>query len=280
MNLEETIKSAEIKYRQILEHYFTAAWGNTVLYSHNIDHHRRVWHYTKELLGEIDISGENVSSLLPEKLIVACYLHDLGMSIDQGIRHGILSRELCKSFLKKNNINETDYSDVLNAIEYHDDKEYRTSANNSDEMLTILSIADDLDAFGYIGIYRYLEIYLTRGIQPEIIGHEIQNNALKRYQNFESAFEERTELIERHKKRYLVLDDFLAGYNRQLEDYSFSRKTNPGNIEVINIISDMIQNKVPPCKIESEYSGFSSDPEVKNFIGQLASELNGFTTSL
>jgi hypothetical protein len=31
-------------------------------------------------------------------------------------------------------------------------------------MLTILSVADDLDAFGYIGIYRYIEIYLERGI--------------------------------------------------------------------------------------------------------------------
>ena len=32
---------------------------------------------------------------------------------------------------------------------------------------TILSVADDLDAFGFTGIYRYLEIYLTRGINPE-----------------------------------------------------------------------------------------------------------------
>jgi hypothetical protein len=279
MNLEEKIKSAEIKYRQILEHYFTTAWGKTILYSHNIDHHRRVWHYAKELLGEKDIPEEEISSILPEKLIVSCYMHDLGMSIDPGIRHGTLSRELCKSFLKKNKINETDYSDALNAIEYHDDKEYRTSTSNCNELLTILSIADDLDAFGYIGIYRYLEIYLTRGIQPEIIGHEIQKNALKRYQNFESAFSERTRLIERHKKRYVVLDDFLADYNRQLEEYSLSRKTNPGKIEVINIISDMIRNKVPPCKIESEYSAFSSDQEVNNFIGQLVSELNSFTTS-
>ena len=37
-------------------------------------------------------------------------------------------------------------------------------------LLTILSVADDLDAFGFIGIYRYSEIYLTRGIDPEKIG--------------------------------------------------------------------------------------------------------------
>jgi HD superfamily phosphodiesterase len=276
MNLAETIKSAEVRFRQILEHYFTVTWGKTVLYSHNIDHHRRVWYYTKELLAEIDISGEDISITLPEKLIIACYTHDLGMSIDPGTRHGILSRELCKSFLKRNKLNETDYSDVLNAIEYHDDKEYRAIADKSDILLSILSISDDLDAFGYIGIYRYFEIYLTRGIQPEIIGHEIRNNALKRYQNFESAFKNKNELIERHKKRYQVVDDFLEGYNRQIEDYSFNRKSNSWNVEITNIFSDMIEHKVPPYKIESEYSGVSKVQEVNNFIGKLSSELNGF----
>ena len=40
----------------------------------------------------------------------------------------------------------------------------------NNDLLTILSVSDDLDAFGYIGIYRYTEIYLTRGIDPEKIG--------------------------------------------------------------------------------------------------------------
>lgn len=279
MNLAEKIQSAEIKYRQILEDYFTQTWGNTVLYSHDINHHRRVWHYIKELLNEINISRGDISSQIPERLLIASYHHDLGMSIDPGIRHGILSRELCKSFLKSNDLDEQEYNDVLNAIEYHDDKEYIRTGFNSNELLAILSIADDLDAFGCIGIYRYLEIYLTRGIQPEIIGHEIKKNALKRYQNFESAFKNRTELIERHRKRFLVLSDFLAGYNRQIKDYSFNHKISPGHIKIINIITDMIQNKVPPQKIESEYYGFSDDREVSNFIGQLTSELNGFRTN-
>lgn len=279
MNLADKIKSAEIKYRQILEDYFTQSWGNTVLYSHDIDHHRRVWHYAKEILNEKSISGEEITLVLPEKLLIASSLHDLGMSIDAGIRHGILSRELCKSFLKKNNLNETQYHDVLDAIENHDDKEYMKSGNGINELLTILSIADDLDAFGFIGIYRYLEIYLTRGIQPEIIGHEIRKNALKRYQNFESAFTKRTELIERHRKRFMLLDDFLAGYNRQIIDSSFDQKTSPGHIKIINLITDMIGNKVPPKKIESEYLGLSDDQEVSNFIGQLISELNGFGTN-
>ena len=35
------------------------------------------------------------------------------------------------------------------------------------DLLTVLSVADDLDAFGFTGIYRYSEIYLTRGINPD-----------------------------------------------------------------------------------------------------------------
>lgn len=273
MNLAENIESAEIKYRQILENYFITTWGKTILYSHDIDHHRRVWHYTKELLNEISISGENLSPVLPEKLIIASYLHDLGMSIDPGIRHGILSRELCKSFLKTNNLYESEHCDVLKAIEHHDEKDYKISGNNNNELLRILSVADDLDAFGFIGIYRYMEIYLTRGIQPENIGYEIRENARKRYQNLEFAFGINTGLIEKHKKRFLLLDDFIANYNRQIENYSFNQKDSSGYINIVDVISGIIQNKIPPHKIESEYYGFSNDKAVNDFIGQLSSEL-------
>ena len=50
----------------------------------------------------------------------------------------------------------------------HDDKEgpARTLAQAGEQtgILTVLSIADDLDAMGVIGIYRYIEIYLKRNI--------------------------------------------------------------------------------------------------------------------
>ena len=56
------------------------------------------------------------------------------------------------------------------------------------DLLNILSVADDLDAFGYTGIYRYSEIYLTRGISPKEIGNLIRENASRRYHNFEKIF--------------------------------------------------------------------------------------------
>ena len=42
----------------------------------------------------------------------------------------------------------------------------------SPEILSILSVADDLEAIGVIGIYRYSEIYLKRGISMVNLGCE------------------------------------------------------------------------------------------------------------
>jgi predicted acetyltransferase len=137
------------------------------------------------------------------------------MSVNPEINHGIQSSEICKAFLLKNNFNESDFSDVLEAVEHHDDKEYKNQGYINNEVLKLLSIADDLDAFGYIGIYRYLEIYIARGIRPEILGHEIRKNALKRFKNFELNFGYFPELFERHRNRFRILDDFFAGYNRE-----------------------------------------------------------------
>ena len=101
------------------------------------------------------------------------------MSVEPGPRHGKHSRELCLQFLDKNNLPEKDYQDVLDTIENHDRKEY-TSKTGKNDLLTVLSVADDLDAFGFAGIYRYSEIYLTRGITPSQIGYLILENARKK----------------------------------------------------------------------------------------------------
>lgn len=215
MNLTRSIEFAEKKYRQLLEEFFNDKWGSSTLYSHDIDHHRRVWHYAKELLNYISSDVKNNEPLFPQKLLIACYLHDLGMSVDPEVRHGIHSRELCRLFLLKNNLAESVFGDVLDAVEHHDDKEYKTQGFNNNEILKILSVADDLDAFGYTGIYRYLEIYIARNIRPEVIGYEIRKNALGRFQNFELKYGNFPELIEKHRKRFLILYDFFACYNKE-----------------------------------------------------------------
>lgn len=92
------IESAELKYRKILENYFKGIWGSTTIYSHGIDHHIRVWHFAKELLHEISSKEIDFDPLLAEKLIIGCYLHDLGLSSEPGKRHGMISRSYCRNF--------------------------------------------------------------------------------------------------------------------------------------------------------------------------------------
>jgi HD superfamily phosphodiesterase len=186
MNLTVPIESAERQFKQIIEDFFITVFYEGSLLSHGIDHHRRVWNYSKVLLHLI--ADQNLSGImqLPEKLIIACYFHDTGMSVEPGIKHGIHSRDICIRFLELNHLDSKDNSDILEAIEYHDIKDY-SSNKNANELLKILSLADDLDAFGFTGIYRYTEIYLIRGISQLEIGHLIRKNASGRFENFKKT---------------------------------------------------------------------------------------------
>ncbi|MCX6300687.1 MAG: HD domain-containing protein, partial [Bacteroidia bacterium] len=199
------IISTEEKYKLILENFFNSHFDKDFLVSHGLDHHRRVWNNAKELLQYFKYQFDQ---LFLQKLLIACYLHDIGMSVDTGIKHGQHSRELCILFLKEHHLEETDYKDVLSAIENHDNKDYDNSIV-TDQLQTILSVADDLDAFGETGISRYLEIYLERGIDKQLIATAIRENARKRFDNFEMTFGNNPELLKKHRERYLVLDNYF-----------------------------------------------------------------------
>jgi hypothetical protein len=212
MKLIKLTGESEKKYLIHLEAYFTEKWGETKLWSHDLSHHRRVWNYANELLlSYTDMADQ----LFIDKLLITCYLHDLGMSIDPGSRHGLSSRKLCEEFLSKYQMNLSDYVDILEAIERHDDKSYLEFLNGN-KLYVLLSIADDLDAFGYTGICRYLEIYLERGIKPEDLGPMVLRNAKARFINFEKNFKDYPELVEKHMIRYQILRDFFQNMNFEL----------------------------------------------------------------
>jgi HD superfamily phosphodiesterase len=275
MCLAEIILSAEIRYKQILEQYFIKIWGKTILISHGIDHHRRVWHYAKELLAYVTLNGLKISQATPEKLLIACYLHDLGMSTDPGIRHGALGSELCRQFLEESQDSISDYDEILDAIENHDNKEYIESWGE-DSILSLLSVADDLDAFGYIGIYRYSEIYLTRGLHLQRAGQMIRENATGRFLNFISLYGSNPELVKKHRQRYLVLDKFFSNFNRESDSYVFNGNDPRGHCGVLEIISGMVTGKIPLETIISKRVKFSGDSVITSFLQGLDEELKEF----
>jgi HD superfamily phosphodiesterase len=215
MNLLKEIEAAEKKYRQKLENYFIGIWGETKLYSHDITHHRRVWLYAKMLMQEVYKENPESIGFSPDKMLITCYLHDLGMSVDKGERHGIHSSKFLRDFLSIEGVPEQNLSDAIEAVKYHDRKEPLTGGKDF-KLATILSAADDLDAFGFIGVYRYLEIYLARGIHPLNVGYEIIKNARNRFANFELVFGDYIELIDEQRKRYQILHDFFKGYNQEV----------------------------------------------------------------
>ena len=272
MNLAVKIESAEDKYRQILEEYFIEKWGDTALFSHNIDHHRRVWHYAKELLSEAGKNNIIKIPFSPDKLLTACYLHDLGMAIETGDRHGIHSSQLFREFIAENGLPESEFADTITAIREHDMKE-NIPAQRFPDLISFLTIADDLDAFGHIGISRYLEIYFLRGITPSEIGHKVRANAASRFANFRSVFGNNSGLFKRHSARFKILDDFFSDYNLQVESTSFNTESICGNAGVVELFSEMTRNHISSTDILSLPHRFSDDPIVADFTEKLNSEL-------
>jgi HD superfamily phosphodiesterase len=201
---------SEERFLQSLESFFSVKWGSTNLKSHDLDHHRRVWIFARELL----TYTHNNDPVFIDKLLIACYLHDAGMATDSSEKHGSHSMLLCREFLVKEGLDPDDYSDLLYAIGNHDNKEYNEAGPDS-PLLMLLSAADDLDAFGYTGIYRYLEIYLVRGINPDEIASRVLKNSATRFASFERNFKDYPELVLKHKKRYQILQDFFEKLNSE-----------------------------------------------------------------
>ena len=273
MNLTVQIESAENQFKQILEEFFISVYDEKSLSSHGIDHHRRVWSYSKELLELIPYKNNLHFFYLPSKLIIASYMHDIGMSVDPGMNHGKYSRDLCSQFLVRYNLPENEYHDVLEAIEYHDNKDYTTNTPVND-LLTLLSVSDDLDAFGYTGIFRYAEIYLTRGIDPENIGHLIRENAARRFSNFVKTFGTFNEMVQKHRKRYKTLDNFFSKYNKQAPSYQFSTKHPTGYCGVVELLILMIKDKKEIKEFYLEPDKYLVDPVICWFFNGLAHELS------
>jgi hypothetical protein len=273
MNLTEAIESAELRFKQILEDFFISVFDEKDLSSHGIYHHRRVWSYARELLFIHNRKSNSDLSHLPVKLIIACYLHDIGMSVDQGTRHGKHSKEFCLQFLAENNLKKDDFFDVLETIENHDRKDYSTETVISD-LLDILSVADDLDAFGYAGIFRYSEIYLKRGIPPSEIGYLILKNAAMRFDNFVRTYADCSEYIHKHKIRYDILDSFFVQYNKRAESYNFEISRPSGYCGVIQLFILIIKNKISVNEFFAVTGMYREDKTIAEFFCGLKSDLS------
>jgi HD superfamily phosphodiesterase len=272
MSLTDNIQSAERLFIFPLENFFSGKYDEKSLPSHGLSHHTRVWKFAKELLPFAAPECRSDPGFI-QKLLIASFMHDIGMSVEPGVKHGLHSRSMCEEFLQINNYDPSDYHDLLDTIHNHDNKEYSGSLNDN-ELLKILSVADDLDAFGYAGIYRYAEIYLIRGTGFVELGNMVLKNARKRFENFRRTFSKNTIFFEKQKRRYLLLDQFYTIYNKKIIRYQTGNSYLHGHCGLIELISISIMKKIPVNDILASDHRLTCDEFVNKFLESLENELS------
>jgi HD superfamily phosphodiesterase len=174
-------RGAEGKWLPVIRPFFEHLSEGRWMPSHDFDHHRRVWRNACEFAGNMN----PVDEFFYEKLILACFFHDTGLLYDITSKHGAESRRICENFLTIHTEKiPFECQNLLEAIENHDNKEYgHSSPLPYNAIYHLLSKADDLDAFGALGAYRYTEIYLMREIETMEMPEMVLLNAERRFEN-------------------------------------------------------------------------------------------------
>ncbi len=176
----DLIIAAENKYRNILAGECRRIFSGTDIPSHDQLHHERVWENASLLLKYLSDAGMTDDPRLPEKAIIASFFHDTGLTLNRGSDHGRESRMLCATFLESTDFTTEEKQEILDAVERHDDKDYPVSSDPS-SLAAIISVADDMDAFGRNGIERYTEIYSMKGVSPGEMPQLVITNVMSRF---------------------------------------------------------------------------------------------------
>ena len=254
------------------------AFSQTHLPSHNEEHHYRVWLTARELIKQLEKQAITFTRSDLTKIIIAAFLHDTGMSVTIDKTHGKESRKICKKFIEEYQPENIDNPlELLNVIENHDDKEYQNKfakIKNPKYLFKILSVCDDLDAFGLIGVYRYVEIYLLRGIPVKNIASMVLKNLTSRINYFTGSFRHLEKFHKKHIKRFDLTWAFFTDLNNQIK-HKNETKSISGPFGVINLINHhIIGEKRTPVEASIFIIRKTTDDYVKNYFTGLGLELS------
>jgi hypothetical protein len=264
------IRRAEDTWLGPLYAHAEQLFRNQALPSHDQSHHLRVWNLCKSLLRETAVFHPRMDPSLVEGVLIAALFHDLGMAFSTREDHGRLSRENCEQWFRERTARLPErYEEILRAIELHDRKNEDIYGSfdrgRCPEILAFLSVADDLEALGTIGIYRYAEIYLLRGVPLEELGTRILDNVRKRFDRLEKACSPCPQLLKEYREEFHEICDFYEGYNHQLEHVSRPGDAGSGPLGVIN----HIRRQAAPGPFDAALAG----KELQEFFIKLYDEL-------
>jgi len=300
-NLTYWINRLEERWLKALSDRARDVFSGTFLPSHDHTHHLRTWNIAKILLRELAESGLPLDEALVEGLMVSVWFHDLGMAVTRDMEHGAAGRQICEEYFRNGEIPEpARFGEVLEAIEKHDIKDDRErmgigyDPDMSPGILELLSLADDMEALGIIGIYRYAEIYLARGTGFHELGDMVLGNATNRFDFIAAslsrfsgpleafqreygqreAFQREHSLLESSRKEYELLEVFYRGYNRQLDSLVDPEKAEDGPVGVANMIRRLtLEGRIRPEYIAELIGDGKSDPVVLDFFLDLSQAL-------
>ena len=214
-----------------------------------------------------------------EGLLLASWFHDTGMVYDSGELHGALGKEIFEKFIADSRVQKPVlYDEVLRVIALHDSKErslYRDIApGKAPGMMGVLSIADDLDALGTVGIYRYSEIYLKRGIPAVDLGSRILSNVMRRYNNILESCAAFPGLSTPFLEDYRLIEDFFNRYNQLIVIVKEAEKFQWGELGIVNYINTFsVDSKVRPEDFLFQPGIASSGARVKTYFKRLHDEM-------
>jgi len=267
----------ESRWLQRLYEYVKELFSQTWLPSHDHTHHLRVWTLAKKLVTILQLQGYHFSKRKLEQLIIAVFFHDTGLTRTMDASHGIESRELCRKYLTgQSTLSGTSLDKILDAVEKHDDKTYEDPAlvakNTQDNLLTLLAVCDDLDAYGAIGVFRYLEIYVHRGIPLQQIAVKTIENLRKRFQYLIQQYGEMKEFMQEQEKRWQYTVDFYNELDRQCSAHDFHASEGPLKVADL-LIKKVIRERIHIAEIASVVEDLSLDEFSRDYFRQLQSEL-------
>ncbi|MFO7668496.1 MAG: HD domain-containing protein [Bacteroidales bacterium] len=240
-SITERIEWAEERWLEQVRPYTAKLFRKTFIPSHDQGHHSRVWNFCKTLLLELERFNTVADRGLVEGLLLASWFHDTGMVRDPGENHGRFSREILRNFIKEAPVSKpVRFREVLSVIGHHDSKARCVypvlKPGVPPGMMGVLSIADDLDALGIIGIYRYSEIYLKRGIPARLLGMKVLSNVKRRFKNIGQSCAAYPALTDSCLSDYHLIEQFFNHYNQQLLLMADPGKIQWGELGVVNHI--------------------------------------------
>lgn len=224
VTINKLISEIEQQWLGLLYNHCRKTFEDCFIPSHDHYHHYRVWHFARQLFAALAEAGRAPSQEMIGQTIISVFFHDLGLSKTLEENHGAESRDMCVDFFRSNRLPwPGGFEEILRAIDQHDEKSVihasPGAAAGDYDLLSILRTSDDLDAFGYIGIYRYAEIYMLRGIPDEILADRVLDNLMNRYGNFAGAFHELAEFAGQQEYRYRITRDFYAGLKEEFSGF-------------------------------------------------------------